>query len=44
MIEIYKLLPAILHKFHFELQVPEWKVKNCWFRCPSDVSVKVVKR
>jgi hypothetical protein len=44
MIETYKLLPAILRKFHFELQVPEWRVKNCGFRCLSDVSVKVLKR
>lgn len=44
MIEIHKLIPAILYKYDFELKEPEWKVKNGWFRCPSNVMVKVSKR
>jgi len=44
MVEMYKLIPAILNKYDFELTVPEWKVVNCWFRCPSDVKVKITKR
>jgi len=44
LVEMHKLIPAILHKYDFELTASEWKVVNGWFRCPSDVKVKVTRR
>lgn len=43
-IEMYKIIPAILHRYRFELVVDEWKMKNGWFRRPYDVNVKVTRR
>ncbi|PSN61451.1 cytochrome P450 oxidoreductase [Corynespora cassiicola Philippines] len=39
--EMYKLLPTILHKYTFELQVEEWSTKREFFQQQKNVLVKV---
>lgn len=43
-IEMYKMLPTILHNFKFDLQVEKWNVWDGWFHNASNVMCKVSKR
>ena len=46
MVEMYKLLPAILREFSFDFEMPEteWKVWHGWFQHQRDVKVRVKER
>lgn len=44
MTEMYKLLPTILRRYHFELTVPEWTLRAGWFSVPRNVLVRVEQR
>jgi hypothetical protein len=41
---MYKLLLAILPRYHFELTIPEWTLRAGWFSVPRNIMVKVEQR
>lgn len=42
--EMFKLLPMLLHKYHFELRVEEWDTTREFFQQQKNVLVKVTRR
>lgn len=44
-IEMFKLIPTLLHKYDFELVgMKEWTVSREWFQHQKDVHVRVTRR
>ncbi|KAL8627412.1 hypothetical protein Q9189_006876 [Teloschistes chrysophthalmus] len=44
LLEIYKLVPSFLRRFHISLVSPEWRLHNAWFVRQLDFNVKFKPR